>query len=70
MELKKIIDWILSEGGEFIDARKLAKKFNITTHSAGRVLKNLQKLGYIKIYKKRRGRFTIYKLGDVAKQHS
>lgn len=61
MDLRKVIEWILSEGREYIDARKLAKKFNITTHSAGKVLRKMCKLGYVKIYKKRRGRFTIYK---------
>ncbi len=64
MDLKKVVEWALSEGREFIDARKLAKKFNITTHSAGKILRKMYELGYVKIYKKRRGRFTIYKAGS------
>lgn len=69
MEVRNIIDWILSEGKEYVDARRLAKRFNITTHTAGRILKNLQKLGYLKIYKKRKGRFTIYRVGDSLDTH-
>lgn len=64
MDLKKVIEWVLSEGREFIDARKLAKKFNITTHAAGKILRKMCKSGYIKVYKKRRGRFTIYKANN------
>ncbi|MEM1710563.1 MAG: HTH domain-containing protein [Sulfolobales archaeon] len=48
-------------GEEFINARKLARKLNITTREAGRILKKLNDLGYLKIYRKRKGRFTIYR---------
>lgn len=70
MDLKRVIDWMLSEGRDFIDARKLAKRFNITTHAAGRVLRRLHRLGYVEIYRKRRGRFTIYRVGNVVGRDS
>lgn len=65
MSLSKIIEWILSTGRQFIDARKLAKKFNINTYTAGKILRELRKLGYIEVYRKRKGRFTIYRTNKV-----
>jgi len=64
MDLRKIIEWFTSEKVVFIDARKLARKFNLGTHAAGQLLRKLSQLGYVKAYRKRRGRFTIYKVNN------
>ncbi len=65
MNLSKVIEWLSSTGRQFIDARKLAKKFNINTYTAGKILKELHKLGYVEVYRRRRGRFIIYRANRV-----
>jgi Transcriptional regulator. len=58
--INDVIRWLSKHNVRFVNARRLAKQFNITTHLAGRILRELRKLGLVSIYKKRRGRFTIY----------
>jgi len=62
MDLKEVIIWLSKHDAKFINARRLAQQFNITTHLAGKILRELRKLGYVSVYRKRRGRFTIYKV--------
>ncbi|MCC6022591.1 MAG: Rrf2 family transcriptional regulator [Desulfurococcaceae archaeon] len=62
MDLKEVITWLSKHNSKFINARRLAHRFNITTHLAGKILRELRRLGYVSVYRKRRGRFTIYKI--------
>ncbi len=60
--LNDVIDWIAKERLTFINARRVAKAFNVNTKVAGHLLRKLRKLGYLKVYTKRRGRFIVYKI--------
>ena len=46
----------------YINARKLARELEVSTRSAGRILKLLEELGIVELYRRRRGRFWIYKV--------
>ncbi len=63
--IDEVLDWLRSKKVRFINARRLARAFKISSKSAGHVLRKLKELGYISIHKKRRGRFTIYKVNDT-----
>jgi Transcriptional regulator. len=58
--INEVIRWLSKHNVRFINARRLAKYFDISPHLAGKVLSELRRLGLVSIYKKRRGRFTIY----------
>jgi len=58
----EVLDWIKKSNESFINARKVAKKFKISTKAAGQVLRKLKEMGYLKIHSRRRGRFNIYKV--------
>ncbi|PUA33599.1 MAG: hypothetical protein B7O98_04060 [Zestosphaera tikiterensis] len=62
IELNEVIEWLKRYSGSFINARKLARKLNVSSKVAGHVLKQLRREGYVELYNKRRGRFTIYKV--------
>jgi len=63
--IDEVLDWLRSKKVRFVNARRLARAFKISSKSAGHVLRKLKELGYISIHKKRRGRFTIYKVNDT-----
>ena len=46
----------------FINARRLAKAFKMSTKRAGYLLRKLKESGYLKVHCKRRGRFIVYKV--------
>jgi len=58
----EVLDWIKRSNESFINARKVARKFKISTKAAGHVLRKLKDMGYLKIHSYRRGRFNIYKV--------
>ncbi len=62
IELNEVIEWLKKYSNAFINARKLARKLNVSSKVAGHILKQLKKEGYVEPYNKRRGRFTIYKV--------
>ncbi len=64
-DIEDVVEWLRVRKLRFINARRLAKAFKISSKSAGYILKKLCELGYVSIHKKRRGRFTIYKVSDV-----
>ena len=64
-DVEDVIEWLRVRRLRFINARRLAKAFKISSKSAGYILRKLCGLGYISIHKKRRGRFTIYKVNDI-----
>ena len=57
-----MLDWIKKSNKSFVNARKVAKKFKISTKAAGQVLRKLKEMGYLKIHSHRRGRFNIYRV--------
>ncbi len=58
----EVLDWIKKSNESFINARKVAKKFKISTKAAGQVLRKLKDMGYLKIHSHRKGRFNIYRV--------
>lgn len=63
MDLDNVIKWLSSRN--YVDARRLAKAFNISSYRASKILSELRRLGYVSIYRRRRGRFWIYKVNSV-----
>ena len=57
-----MLDWIRKSNESFINARKVAKRFKISTKAAGQVLRKLKDMGYLKLHSRRRGRFNIYRV--------
>jgi len=61
--MEQVIDWLRrSRYVDFVNARKIARRFGVDGKTAGHVLRKLTQQGYIMIYKRRRGRFNIYKV--------
>jgi len=62
--LEDVVDWLKRKKIRFINARRLAKAFKISSKSAGHILRKLKENGYVSIHVKRRGRFTVYKVNE------
>ncbi len=60
--LDDVIEWLRTYGSSFINARKISRKFNVNSKVAAHILKQLRIKGYVVIYRRRRGRFNIYKV--------
>jgi Mn-dependent DtxR family transcriptional regulator len=57
-----VLNWIRERKESFVNSRKVAKRFRISTKTAGQILKRLSEKGYLKLHRRRRGRFNIYKV--------
>lgn len=66
INISDIIKWIKNKKLKFINARRIAKEFNTDPRLAGKILSYLSKLGVLKLYKKRKGRFSVYKVNRGA----
>ncbi len=62
--LEEVIEWLRRKNIKFVNARRLAKAFKVSSKSAGHILRKLKEKGYVKIHKKRRGRFIVYKVNE------
>ncbi|MEO3993617.1 MAG: hypothetical protein QN229_04900 [Desulfurococcaceae archaeon TW002] len=60
--LDDVVEWLKTYGSSFINARKISRKFNVNSKVAAHILKQLRIKGYVVLYRKRRGRFNIYKV--------
>lgn len=60
--LDDVVEWLRTYGSSFINARKISRKFNVNSKVAAHILKQLRVKGYVILYRKRRGRFNIYKV--------
>lgn len=60
--LDDVIEWLRTYGSSFINARKISRKFNVNSKVAAHILKQLRIKGYVVLYRRRRGRFNIYKV--------
>jgi len=60
--LDDVIEWLRTYSSSFINARKISRKFNVNSKVAAHILKQLKIKGYIALYRRRRGRFNIYKV--------
>jgi len=63
-DVKDVIEWLRYKRIRFINARRLARKFKISSKSAGYLLRKLKALGYVRIHRRRRGRFIIYRVNE------
>lgn len=61
-EIDDVLEWLRKRGDMFINARRLAKAFKMSTKRAGYLLRKLKESGYLKVHCKRRGRFIVYKV--------
>ncbi len=61
-ELDDVIEWLRKRRESFINARRLARAFKVSTKKAGYMLRKLKESGYLKVHRKRRGRFIVYKV--------
>ncbi len=61
-EIDDVLEWLRKRGDAFINARRLAKAFKMSTKRAGYLLRKLKESGYLKVHCKRRGRFIVYKV--------
>jgi len=61
-EIDDVLEWLRKRGDVFINARRLAKAFKMSTKRAGYLLRKLKERGYLKVHCKRRGRFIVYKV--------
>lgn len=61
-EIDDVLEWLRKRGDVFINARRLAKAFKMSTKRAGYLLRKLKESGYLKVHCKRRGRFIVYKV--------
>jgi len=61
-EIDDVLEWLRKRGDVFINARRLAKAFKMSTKRAGYLLRKLKESGYLKVHCKRRGRFMVYKV--------
>ncbi len=59
-----VLNWIRDRKESFVNSRKVAKRFRISTKAAGQILKKLSEKGYLKLHRRRRGRFNIYKVRE------
>ncbi|MCD6323537.1 MAG: hypothetical protein J7L55_00260 [Desulfurococcales archaeon] len=57
-----VLKWLRGRRDSFVNARKVAKAFKISTKAAGQILKELKERGYLKLHRRRKGRFNIYKV--------
>lgn len=62
IHLDDVIEWLRTYGSSFINARKISRKFNVNSKVAAHILKQLKTRGYVVLYRRRRGRFNIYKI--------
>ena len=62
MDLKEVLAWIKKKKVHFVNARRVAKAFRVSPKVAGHALRKLKEAGYLKIHRKRRGRFIVYKV--------
>lgn len=62
IHVDEVVEWLRRYGGSFVNARKLSRKFNVNSKVAAHMLKQLNARGYINLYRRRRGRFNIYKI--------
>ena len=62
IDLDDIVDWLRRRKHSFVNARRVAKVFKISPKMAGYLLRRLKEEGYLKIHRKRRGRFIVYKV--------
>lgn len=60
--LDDVVEWLRTYSSSFINARKISRKFNVNSKVAAHILKQLKIKGYVVLYRKRRGRFNIYKV--------
>ncbi|MFN3268206.1 MAG: hypothetical protein ACK416_02985 [Zestosphaera sp.] len=60
--LDDVIEWLKTYGSSFINARKISRKFSVNSKVAAHILKQLRIKGYVVLYRRRRGRFNIYKV--------
>jgi len=61
-EIDDVLEWLRKRGDVFVNARRLAKAFKMSTKRAGYLLRKLKESGYLKVHCKRRGRFIVYKV--------
>ena len=57
-----VLKWIRDKKEVYVNARKVARKFKISTKSAGHILRKLKEKGYLKLHSRRKGRFNVYKV--------
>ncbi len=57
-----VLKWLRTRRDAFVNARKVAKAFKISTKTAGQLLRELKERGYLKLHRRRKGRFNIYKV--------
>lgn len=62
IHVDEVVEWLRRYGGSFVNARKLSRKFNVNSKVAAHLLKQLNAEGYVNLYRRRRGRFNIYKV--------
>lgn len=61
--VKKVLEWLEEKKFvNYVNARRIARRFGIDSRRASYVLRHLAELGYVHLYKPRRGRFNIYKV--------
>jgi len=66
ISMADIIKWIKRKKVKYVNARRIAKEFNTDPRLVGKILSYLSKLGALKLYKKRKGRFSIYQVESTA----
>ena len=64
LSIDDVVEWLRRKKIRFVNARRIARAFKISSRSAGHLLRKLKELGYITIHKKRKGRFIVYKVDD------
>lgn len=60
--IDEVVEWLRRYSGSFINARKLSRKLNINSKVAAHLLRQLNVRGYIVLYRRRKGRFNIYRV--------
>ncbi|MCD6278493.1 MAG: hypothetical protein J7J11_02310 [Desulfurococcales archaeon] len=65
LDIKDVIEWIRKQRLRFINARRVARNFKVSSKVAGYTLRKLRDLGYLKVYNRRKGRFIVYKVSEV-----
>jgi len=60
--LDEVVEWLRNYGSSFINVRKISRKFGVDSKVAAHILKKLRVEGYVILYRRRRGRFNIYKV--------
>ncbi len=62
IDLDDVVEWLRRRKETFVNARRVAKVFKISPKMAGYLLRRLKEEGYLKVHRRRRGRFIIYKV--------